>query len=223
MSIQAPPDWATPTLGGLIVLGPSRRSVLRTLAPSTPPMLRPDDRGSRQRALLCQPPQGIYSAPLIAEGHVIARPSHRPGMDNSSMQASSGGMRACSSAMAGEASDWAVLTLGGLQITGPSQRWIVRQSAPSTPTLMRPSTAQPALQRARLSGPADLERARSETVRMSSLMLLRFGAALNRLNELVHAGEDEPPIADGDVSANELVLQLEMIVDQLEAAARQGP
>lgn len=61
----------------------------------------------------------------------------------------------------------------------------------------------------------------AEAVRMSAIMHARFGHALNRLHRLIQADEGAEPIVEGETSADELVLQLEMVVDQLaEVTAR---
>jgi hypothetical protein len=213
-------DWAMVTSGGLVVQGPSHRSMLRTLAPSTPPLLRTDTPSVKTRSLT-RPSPLSDSGPIspTGEGPALARASRRPNIDIGARQGlSDGSIDACTtSELLSEASEWAVPTLGGLQITGPSRRWMMRQSAPSTPTLMRPSTANPALQGTRDGRASRSPYGTGDSVSMLAFMHGRFRLALNRLNVIVNDGaEDEEPLVEQGASADELVLQLEMLVDQLE-------
>jgi hypothetical protein len=238
VSVQPSTEWAISTAGGLVVQGPSRRSMLRTLAPDTPPLFRPGELpvGKQQRTLLR--PSPLIEVPLspTPEAPSIPRASRRKSRDSTQMGAEDAinsfnhaGAVDTSPDLRGSGDAWAVSTAGGLQITGPSRRWMMRESAPSTPTAMRPITGHTALQRAR-GDDQHTPSGQHETVahaqdggsrRISSLMHSRFGHALNRLNQLLQDDEEEDgaPLVEGDSSADELVLQLEMLVDQLEASA----
>mmetsp|Transcript_12956 Transcript_12956/g.32883 ORF Transcript_12956/g.32883 Transcript_12956/m.32883 type:complete len:198 (-) Transcript_12956:440-1033(-) len=157
VSVQGPSEWAISTAGGLVVQGPSRRSMLRMQAPNTPPLLRPGELSAgKQQQRARRPPPSPLGEPLSpsTEGLSIPRVSRRVNRDSTQMAAEDS-INSFSNAGAvdkspshrggGDGLAWAVSTSGGLQITGPSQRWMMRESAPSTPQAMRPLSANPGL------------------------------------------------------------------------------
>jgi len=248
VALATSPQWATVTIGGLVIQGPSRRARMRSAAPSTPPSLRNSHEPKsvhRLEASSRLSPLGqrsvrtpattrslSHSGGESAETDVrrVARLSDErlsPVPHRQRTPRGSGGILSLDHEermpdQLNEAAEWATPFAGGLQITGPSRRWMMRQSAPSTPTLLRPSSAHPALQRPRILSESRAHRPHSvgNTVPLSGPMHARFGALLNRMYALLNNDEaGDPALVVDDpaqTAADEMVLQLEMLIDQLE-------
>lgn len=226
LTISASPDWASATTGGLMIQGPSRRAIMRHAAPSTPPMLRvtntptpvtssrvlprPSPLGGDSKEETSVPPR-IYAPQIPDHAGDIVTDLHVDAANDSA---------------------WAVATMGGLQITGPSRRWMMRHSAPSTPVMIRPgssahssdtSGAHPgsSTPQGRMARPPSASV--PTAVQMSGAAHSRLRASLERLHAMAHAGSGsvEPLNLPGQSpTADELVMQLDMLVDQLEARQR---